>query len=64
LPACHPQKAPSHVATFCAIFDPCKEVRDPIAQLEKWSVTQWFAIDGVVAGAVKSEGDAGILETI
>ncbi|MFM0158018.1 hypothetical protein [Paraburkholderia sediminicola] len=49
---------------FRAVTDPQSEVRDPISQLEQWAVPQFLADDGVIAGAVKSAGEDGILQTI
>ncbi|MFM0300387.1 hypothetical protein PQQ99_09735 [Paraburkholderia sediminicola] len=49
---------------FRAVTDPKSEVRDPISQLEQWAVPQFLADDGLIAGAVKSGGEDGILQTI
>jgi hypothetical protein len=49
---------------FRAISDPKTEVRDPIAQLEEWAVPQLLASDGFIAGALKTGGGNGVLQTI
>lgn len=49
---------------FRALVDPIAEVRDPIAQIEKWAVPQLLSSDGLIAGGVKNSGKQDFIETI
>jgi hypothetical protein len=51
-------------AHFRALRNPIEEVRDPISQLEEWSVPEFLADDGVIANAVKNGANQSALQTI
>lgn len=49
---------------FRALYDPIAEVRDPIAQLQKWAVPQMLSSDGTVAAGLKGAGQNDFIETV
>lgn len=51
-------------AHFRAVSDPVREVRDPISQLEEWSVPTYLASEGVIAGGIQNGANQSPLETI
>lgn len=49
---------------FRAVKDPIAEVRDPIAQLQKWAVPQLLSSEGLLSGGIKGAGKKDFIETI
>lgn len=49
---------------FRAMANPEIEVREPIAQLQKWAVPQLLSSVGMIAGGIRDAGKKDIIETI
>lgn len=49
---------------FRALYDPIAEVRDPIAQIQKWAAPQMLSADGTIAAGVKGAGANDFIETV
>jgi len=49
---------------FRALEDPIREVRNPIAQLQKWAVPQMLSADGTVAAGLAGAGKNDFIETV